>query len=89
MDLKTCRFCGMSNFEHRHPAAHSAWVKYGIRANAHLQCAVAKQGESFIRKLATHKLLSLPVLEIKDLGMHTVYLDELDKRKLTPKGDGQ
>ena len=82
MDLKTCRFCGMSNYEHRHPAAASAWVRYGTRANSHLQCAVAKKGEKFVRDLPTYKLAALPVLELKDLGMFGVLLDELRKRQV-------
>lgn len=78
--LRTCRFCQMSNYDYRHPAVHSAWVRYGVRANAHLQCAVARQGEAFLRKLPTYKLKALPILELKDLGMLGVLRDELQKR---------
>jgi hypothetical protein len=80
MDLKTCRFCGESNYEWNHPAANSAWVKYGTRANAHLQCALLKQGEAFLRKLITHQLELLPFLELQKLGMLEVVRDELDQR---------
>lgn len=80
-DLKTCRFCKESNYDYHHPAVHSAWIKYGTRANAHLKCAVEKQGEAFIRKLPTWKIERLPALELQQLGMVEVVRDELGKRE--------
>lgn len=79
-DLKTCRFCGMSNYEHNHPAERSAWIRYGTRANAHLKCAVDRKGEAFIRALPTHTLECLPIFEMRDLGMFQIMIDELLKR---------
>ena len=80
LDLKTCRFCGMSNYERNHPAAKSAFVKYGPRHSAHLKCAIERKGEVFIRELPTYCLESLPALELSDLGMIGVVRDELAKR---------
>jgi hypothetical protein len=80
MNIQTCRFCGMSNYEHNHPAAKSEWVKYGPRHWAHLKCAIERKGASFLRGLPTHWLESLPLFELLDLGMEDVLRDELSKR---------
>jgi hypothetical protein len=70
----------MSNYEHNHPAARSAWVKYGPRHSAHLQCAIEKQGDAFIRNLPDHRLEALPFFEIRALGMEHVMREEITKR---------
>ena len=81
MELRTCRFCGMSNYEHKHPAAKSVWIKYGLRHSAHLKCLIERKGEAAIRALPTHILEGLPVFELRDLGrMDIVLVDELLKR---------
>lgn len=80
MDLKTCRFCSMSNFEHKHPAAKSAWVRYGPRHSAHLKCLIEKKGADALRTLPLPQLQNLPGLEIRELGMEPALRQELDRR---------
>lgn len=76
-DLKTCRFCHLSNYDHKHPNAKSAWVRTGTRHNAHLTCGVEKQGAAFIRKLMTHQIEALPFMELRDLDMVAMVREEL------------
>ncbi len=78
--LKTCRFCSMSNYEHNHPAAKSAWIRYSSRHSAHLKCLVEKGGEARFRALPTHILVELPFFQIRELGMEPALMDELHKR---------
>lgn len=68
-ELKTCRFCGESNYDYNHAAVRSAWVQYGTRHHAHLKCAIEKLGAAFLERLPRHKLEQLPALEIHALGM--------------------
>lgn len=72
-DLKTCRFCHMSNYDYDHPAANSAWVRISTRHNVHLKCAVEKQGFEFFDRLPLHKLDHLPFFEIKALGAEEIF----------------
>jgi hypothetical protein len=80
VNLTTCRFCGMSNYEHNHPAAKSAWVRYGPRHSTHLKCAIEKLGASFFERLPLNRLEHLPFFEIKDLGMEQAFRAELERR---------
>ena len=81
IDLKTCRFCGFSNFEHNHPNANSAWIKYAPRCNAHLKCLVGRKGERALRMLPDCILKSLPFLELTDLGLLDYVHQELARRE--------
>ncbi len=78
-DLKTCRFCGESNFDYKHAAVKSAWIRYSVRHSAHLQCVAAKRPE-LIRELPTWQIEQLPALEVRALGLDSLVRDELAKR---------
>jgi hypothetical protein len=82
-DIRTCRHCGASNYEHNHPADGSAWVKTGPRHSVHLKCALAKKGAAFFAQLPTHRLAQLPIFEIQDLGFGDAFRAELAKRPTT------
>jgi hypothetical protein len=72
-DLKTCRFCGMSNYEHKHPMAKSMFIKYGPRHHAHLACLrKAFTDDALQEKLLhvpLHVINSIPYFEARDLGI--------------------
>lgn len=78
-DLKTCRFCNQSNFDYKHAAVKSAWIKYAVRHSAHLQCIAAARPE-FVRDLTTWQIEQLPALECRALGLDGIIRDELAKR---------
>jgi hypothetical protein len=77
--LKTCRFCGNTNYDYKHAAVKSAWIKYGTRHSAHLQCIAAARPE-FVRDLTTWQIEQLPFMEIQALGLEPIVRDELGKR---------
>lgn len=64
--IKTCRFCGFSNFDYTHTHAKSALVKYGPRHYAHLACMPRDR----VLALPRHKLEQLPALELRALGLY-------------------
>lgn len=73
IDLKTCRFCGCSNFERNHPAAKSHLFRYGARHSAHLKCYVERKGveetRKLLAKLPTHRVAEMPFFELQELQL--------------------
>jgi hypothetical protein len=79
-NLKTCRFCGQSNFDYHHPAVHSHWVKYSTRCSAHLKCAIEKLGPAFLERLTRWQIEQLPFLEIRELGIEAAVRARLEEK---------
>lgn len=73
IELKTCRFCGKSNYERNHPAERSHIFRYGPRHSAHLKCFVDRKGvdatRAAIAKLSKAQLSMLPALELSSLEL--------------------
>lgn len=63
--LNTCRLCRKASYEdHRYPM-----VKYGVRHNAHADCALRKWGAAFFGRLTPWQLTQFPVLAASETGL--------------------
>lgn len=62
--LQTCRLCKLSNYESK-----ESLVKYGVRHNAHLSCALTKFGGAFLDRLHSHQIAQLPFMILKEHGL--------------------
>lgn len=74
--METCRLCHKWDGQ---------MVKYSVRHNVHIECALKKWGPGFFKCLKSHALIYLPFLPIKDAGYEKEYLQELELRGLRNK----
>lgn len=84
MNIATCRFCGNfcwpGDMGCPHDPAVDYAVRYGKRHNAHLRCAVERNGPEWIKGLHTWQIEMLPDGVVRELGLGPTLAAELERR---------